>query len=224
MTEFLSLYLPPTIAMVILAGFLHVRLMETPAYRGWWGEYKVNLMLRLCLSGEYTVFANGIYRGKNKGESTQIDHLVVSRYGIFVLETKAYKGKIVYDPLQPEQWLQIVGRRKYRMQSPLLQNYAHVKAVQQVAGVHSQKIHSYAVMAGSADFPNGKPERVYGIWEAVRKIQSYKTPIFSRRHTDDICASLRRRRIRGGYWAGKRHVERLQAQTKGGRKDADQGL
>jgi len=79
-------------------------------------------------------------------------------------------------------------------------------------------------MAGSADFPNGKPERVYGIWEAVRKIQSYKTPIFSRRHTDDICASLRRRRIRGGYWAGKRHVERLQAQTKGGRKDADQGL
>lgn len=79
MTDFLSLYLPPTIAMVILAGFLHVRLMETPAYRGWWGEYKVNLMLRLCLSGEYTVFANGIYRGKNKGESTQIDHVVVSR-------------------------------------------------------------------------------------------------------------------------------------------------
>ena len=95
MNDFLMLYLPPVLILGVLAGIAHVRLLEFPAYRGWWGEYKVNFMLRLCLSGEYKVFANAIYRGKTRGESTQVDHIIVSRYGIFVLETKCFKGKII---------------------------------------------------------------------------------------------------------------------------------
>lgn len=211
MTEFFVLYAPPVVGMAILAGFIHARLLEKPTYRGWWGEYKVNFMLRLCLSGEYNVFTNAIYRGKTKAESTQVDHIVVSRFGLFVLETKSFKGKVLVDPLEPETWVQLVGRRKYKVQSPLMQNYAHVKAVQQATGVHAQKIHSYAVMAGDADFPYGLPERVYGLWGVVRKIQSYKAPVFTRRHVDDICAALKRRRVKGGYWAAQRHVERLRS-------------
>lgn len=213
MTEFLELYLPPVLGMMILAGFVHARLLEKPLYRGWWGEYKTNFMLRLCLSNEYKVFSNAIYRGKTKEESTQIDHVVVSRFGIFVLETKSFKGKILIDPLEPASWTQIVGRRKYKIQSPLMQNYAHVKAVQAVTGVHAQKIHSYAVMAGSAEFPAGMPDRVFSTWRMIRKIQSYKAPVFTRGHTDDICRALRRRRIKGGYWAAQRHVERIKAKA-----------
>lgn len=166
-------------------------------------------MLRLCLSGQYKVFANAIYRGKTKEESTQIDHVIVSVYGIFVLETKCFKGKIITDPEAPELWLQIVGRRKYRVQNPLMQNYSHVKAVQKVTGVHSQKIHNYAVMAGQAKFTYGMPERVYSIWGVIRKIQSFKAPVFSRGHVVSICRSLSERRIKGGYWAARRHVEKL---------------
>ncbi|WKL67285.1 nuclease-related domain-containing protein [Pseudomonas qingdaonensis] len=216
MSEFLMLYLPPVIGMAILAGFFHARLLEKPTYRGWWGEYKVNFMLRLCLSGEYRVFTNAIYRGKTREESTQIDHIVVSRFGIFVLETKSFKGKVLVDPLEPSRWTQVVGRRKYQIQSPLMQNYAHVKAIQQATGVHAQKIHSYAVMAGDAQFPAGLPERVYSVWGVVRKIQSYKAPVFTRGHTDDICRSLLRRRIKGGYWAAQKHVERLNARSDSG--------
>ncbi len=211
MADFLILYLPPLIGMMILAGFIHARLLEKPEYRGWWGEYKVNLMLRLCLSSEYSVFSNAIYRGKTKDESTQVDHIVVSRFGVFVLETKCFKGKVYVDEQDPGKWVQVVGRRKYKLQNPLMQNYAHIKAIQHVIGVHGQKLHSYAVMAGDAEFPNGKPERVYGIWQMIRKIQSYKAPVFTRGHTDDIVRALKRRRIKGGYWAARRHVERLQA-------------
>ena len=209
MNDFLMLYLPPVLILGVLAGIAHVRLLEFPAYRGWWGEYKVNFMLRLCLSGQYKVFANAIYRGKTKEESTQIDHVIVSVYGIFVLETKCFKGKIITDPEAPELWLQIVGRRKYRVQNPLMQNYSHVKAVQKVTGVHSQKIHNYAVMAGQAKFTYGMPERVYSIWGVIRKIQSFKAPVFSRGHVVSICRSLSERRIKGGYWAARRHVEKL---------------
>ncbi|MBJ2264211.1 NERD domain-containing protein [Pseudomonas sp. MF6787] len=203
------LYLPPVLILGVFAGIAHMRLLEYPAYRGWWGEYKVNFMLRLCLSGQYKVFANAIYRGKTKEESTQIDHVIVSIYGIFVVETKCFKGKIITDPEAPELWLQIVGRRKYRVQNPLMQNYSHVKAVQKVTGVHSQKIHNYAVMAGQAKFTYGMPERVYSIWGVIRKIQSFKAPVFSRGHVVSICRSLSERRIKGGYWAARRHVEKL---------------
>ena len=215
MNDFLMLYLPPVLILGVLAGIAHVRLLEFPAYRGWWGEYKVNFMLRLCLSGEYKVFANAIYRGKTRGESTQVDHIIVSRYGIFVLETKCFKGKIITYPEAPESWLQIVGRRKYRVQNPLMQNYAHVKAVQKVTGVHSQKIHSYAVMAGQASFTHGMPERVYSIWGVIRKIQSYKAPVFTRGHVVSICRALSERRIKGGYWAARRHVEKLKHRGEG---------
>ncbi|WP_137887512.1 nuclease-related domain-containing protein [Pseudomonas sp. 2FE] len=213
MTDFLILYLPPVFVLAVIAAIAHLRLLETPAYRGWWGEYKVNFMLRLCLSGQYKVYANAIYRGQTREESTQIDHIVVSRFGIFVLETKCFKGRILVDHQAPDQWIQIVGRRKYRVQNPLMQNYAHVKAVQKATGIHSQKIHSYAVMAGQATFENDMPERVHSIWGVIKQIRSYKAPVFTRGHVVSIEGALQRRRIKGGYWAARRHVEKLKART-----------
>lgn len=216
MTDFLVFYLPPILILMAVAVIAHLRLHNYPAYRGWWGEYKVNLMLRLCLSNHYKVFANAIYRGKTRGDTTQIDHIVVSRYGIFVLETKCFKGKIIVDSETPENWIQIVGKRKYKVQNPLMQNYAHVKAVQKVTGVHSQKIHSYAVMAGQAVFLYGMPESVFGIWGIIRRIQSYKAPVFTRGHVDSIVRALTERKIKGGYWAAKRHVEKLKTRNEEG--------
>lgn len=213
MLDFIMLYAPPVAIMIILAVFAHMRLMETPAYRGWWGEYKVNLMLRLCLSNEYRVFSNAIYRHE-KGSSTQVDHIVVSRYGVFVIETKTLKGKIAVDPVNPENWTQIVGRRRYSMAHPLNQNYAHVKALQKVTGIHSQKIHSYAVMAGTATFEGSQPERVYGVWQMIRKIQSYKTPVLTRGAVHITCLRLHKHRIKGGYWAARHHTARLKRKHK----------
>ncbi len=210
MQDFFIIYGPPVILMAIAALIAHRRLMERPAYRGWWGEYKVNLMLKLCLDRDYTILSNVIYRGQTAEETTQVDHVVVSRYGIFVLETKTLKGRIYVAP--EGNWVQVVGRRKYPMQCPLAQNYAHVKAVQRITGVHAQKIHSYAVMAGSARFPEGKPERTYGIWDAMRKIQSYRDPVFSRSHVATMVASLKKR---GRHGAGEhdRHVARLRGRA-----------
>jgi restriction system protein len=213
MTDFIILYGPPVIIMVIIGIFLHRRLLEKPAYRGWWGEYKVNLMLRLCLSSEYKLYANTIYRGQHKGESTQVDHIVVSRYGIFVIETKTLKGKIIVDELNSDQWIQIVGRRRYTLDHPLKQNYAHIRSLQRITGAHSQKIFSYAVMAGSAVFEGQRPERVFSTWELVRKIQSKKTPVLSRAGVNSACQRLRRCKIKGGYWAARHHVARLQRRS-----------
>ncbi|MGM8936770.1 nuclease-related domain-containing protein [Pseudomonas neustonica] len=217
MNEFLILYMPPVAAMLVIAVIAHKRLMDSPAYRGWWGEYRVNLMLRLCLSNDYKILANSIYRGQRKGESTQVDHIVVSRYGIFVIETKTLKGVIKVDSEQPSKWVQIVGRRRYLMDNPLKQNYAHLKAIQHVTGVHAQKIFSYVAMAGTATFEGEAPERVYSIWRLVKKIQSNKTPVLTSGGANSVYRRLVVHKIKGGYWAARRHTARLR--SKSGREE-----
>ncbi|MDZ7854092.1 MAG: nuclease-related domain-containing protein [Halomonas sp.] len=61
--------------------------------------------------------------------STQIDHIFVSRFGIFVVETKNMKGWIFGDKDQA-QWTQKIYRKSFRFQNPLRQNYKHVKSLE----------------------------------------------------------------------------------------------
>ena len=55
------------------------------------------------LPEEYQVF-NDVYI-RSGGRSVQIDHVVISRYGVFVIETKNYKGW-VYGSENAEYWTQ----------------------------------------------------------------------------------------------------------------------
>lgn len=211
MSDFLAIYLPLVVFFLGLGAIAHARLLERPAYRGWWGEYKVNLLLRVCLSAEYRVFTHALYPGRDEAKPTQVDHVVVSRYGLFVIENRCLKGSIVVDPTEPNTWVQTIGRRKNRVRSPLVQNYAAIKAVRQAIGGHASKISNYAVMSGSATFPQGWPPRVFGPWALLRKIQSKKTPILTGSQVASICRALERGRIREGYWAARKHSGRANA-------------
>lgn len=214
MSDFLAIYVPLVVFFLGLGAIAHARLLERPAYRGWWGEYKVNLLLRLCLSAEYRVFTHALYPGKDEAKPTQVDHVVVSRYGLFVIENRCLKGSIVVDPTEPNTWVQTIGRRKNRVRNPLVQNYAAIKAVRQAIGGHASKISNYAVMSGSATFPDGWPPRVFGPWALLRKIQSKKTLILTRGQVLSICTALERGRIKGGYWATRKHIVQANAMSR----------
>ncbi len=97
-----------------------------PTIKGWFGEKKVARYLRK-LPDEYTVL-NDVILHTETG-TTQIDHIVVSPYGVFVIETKNYKGWI-FGGEKSEQWTQNIYGHKNSFMNPLRQNYAHVKAVE----------------------------------------------------------------------------------------------
>jgi restriction system protein len=65
------------------------------------------------------------------GGTTQIDHVLVSKSGIFVIESKHYRGSIFANVSLPT-WTQVIFTHKYTFQNPLRQNYKHVKAIQQL--------------------------------------------------------------------------------------------
>ena len=73
---------------------------------------------------------------ESKGKTAQIDHVVVSNYGVFVIETKNYKGWIVGNEYD-EYWKQVIYKSKHKLYNPIRQNYGHIEALKEVLSDYS---------------------------------------------------------------------------------------
>ena len=101
-----------------------------PQLKGYVGEQRIRKLLD-SLGEDYTVF-NDIYVPKKDGKTTQIDHVLLSPYGIFVIETKNYTGWI-FGQEQQKNWTQTIYNKKSRFYNPIMQNNTHVKALKHYA-------------------------------------------------------------------------------------------
>ncbi|MCX4249316.1 MAG: NERD domain-containing protein [Bacilli bacterium] len=97
-----------------------------PKFRGFMGEFWVKLELGKLPKDKYIVL-NDIMIKDERG-THQIDHLIVSSFGIFVIEMKNYYGLIKgkeYD----NKWCQYLGKTKNYFLNPIHQNYGHIKSL-----------------------------------------------------------------------------------------------
>lgn len=78
--------------------------IRTRSPKGEIGEKRVAHILQRLPKEEYRVI-NNLLLQTSSGGTTQIDHVVISEYGIFVIETKFYKGWI-YGGENSEYWTQ----------------------------------------------------------------------------------------------------------------------
>ncbi len=123
--------------------------VQFPKLKGGIGETRVHWKLSALNSEEYTTFHDMLLRTK-RGTS-QIDHVVVSVYGIFVIETKYYKGWI-FGHEKSEYWTQTLYHEKNKFRNPIRQNLAHVHALKEVLSDFGHiPFHSIVVFAGSAE-------------------------------------------------------------------------
>ncbi|OKP92703.1 nuclease-related domain-containing protein [Paenibacillus sp. P32E] len=97
-----------------------------PTRIGELGEHKINIQLdqlpKECRSLSDLLLPNS----KSRTGYAQIDHVVISPYCVFVIETKNYNGEIKGGRTD-QQWS--VSNR-YKMYNPLKQNYGHIKAIE----------------------------------------------------------------------------------------------
>ena len=121
----MAIYLLPAIlVLAVVKGVL-----TSPTVKGAMGEsFTSRWVLRKLDSRFYTVH-NDFYLPRPDGTgTTQIDHVVVSPFGVFVIETKNMTGWIFGDA-KSRQWTQTIYRKKVRFQNPLHQNALHVNAL-----------------------------------------------------------------------------------------------
>lgn len=96
-----------------------------PTRIGELGEYKINIQLDQLPKKSFYLSDLLLPNSKTKSGYSQVDHVVLTSYGIFVIETKNYTGTI-YGDRNREKWL-ING--KFPMINPFNQNYGHVQAI-----------------------------------------------------------------------------------------------
>ena len=126
--------------------------------KGLVGETVGAVAQKLLLDSKVYVSLNNITLQTEHG-TTQIDHIIVSKYGIFVIEAKNMDGWIFGD-VQSAQWTQCRFGKKYWFQNPLHQNYRHTKALQAFLGVDESKLISLVMFWGESEFKTPMPDNV----------------------------------------------------------------
>lgn len=94
------------------------------------GEHKINIQLDQLPKDCKYVSDLLIPNSKSRSGYSQIDHLVISPYGLFVIETKNYSGDIKGG--RNDKYWSVSNR--FKMYNPLMQNYGHVKALESHLG------------------------------------------------------------------------------------------
>jgi hypothetical protein len=144
-------------------------------FKGFLGETVINVAMWLKLEKDVYHRLNGITLPRANGGSTQIDHIIVSVYGIFVIETKNYKGWI-YGKETQRQWTQsFPNGSKFKFQNPLRQNYLHVKTLADLLELELSYFHSMIAFIGECELKTRDelPEHVLtsGMVSYVKKKQ-----------------------------------------------------
>jgi len=136
---------------------------NSPTQKGKRGELRVSAILSQ-LPAEYTVL-NDVVFPTDRG-TTQVDHVVISKYGVFAIETKNYIGEIYGDDERKE-WTQMIVNNvtfrknpwktytyvtKNRFYNPVKQAYGHVYRIKELLKEYPHlPIIPVVVFAGRAD-------------------------------------------------------------------------
>ena len=182
--EVLALILIALIVVFALFGAY----LNSPTVRGARGERRVNAQLKRRLPAEdYTIF-HDVTLDSSQG-STQIDHIILSRFGVFVIETKNYPGWIFGDA-KSRQWTQTIYGNKSRFQNPLHQNYKHIKAVESFFSLDLRFIHSVVVFVGESEFKTDLPANVTDLEGLYPYIRSKRDLLLGAPRVDAMASRL----------------------------------
>ena len=139
--------------------------------------------------------------------TTQIDHIIVSRFGIFVIETKNMKGWIFGGERQ-KTWTQTIYKNKTKFQNPLHQNYKHIKTLEDLLGLSSDKFHSVVVFVGESTFKTKMPNNVLkgGYTDYIK---SKNEEILAYHQVLNTIEQIESNKYDRGYKTNRKHVKNL---------------
>ncbi|MBO4246130.1 MAG: NERD domain-containing protein [Bacilli bacterium] len=111
------------------------------------GEARTNYMLDYLPEEKYIVLDNLLL--KNDDITCQIDHLVISAFGIFVIETKNYEGFFVGDN-KNKYWYKYLGKERYQCLNPIVQNNGHIIFLSKLLKLNQNKFFNIVCIPSNA--------------------------------------------------------------------------
>ena len=151
-----------------------MRWLAASGKKGIQGEKQVARRLRRLDSRQYIVLSDLLLPCGSR--LTQIDHVVVSVYGIFVIETKNYHGTIS-GSIWKEFWVQECHGRQYDLRNPFRQNYAHVQALASLLGLERDCLAFADDAVLQVVQPEDSTEQLVPISKVCRAVRRRKQPL-----------------------------------------------
>lgn len=181
------------IGIIAIILVVALRLLR-PKIKGYMGERAVSIRLNASLSEEYHILDDLIL--KTTWGTSQIDHVVVSKYGMFVIETKNYKGWI-FGHENSEKWTQNIYGHKYTLANPVKQNQSHIRALRNVlSDIDRCPIISIIAFSGRASL-HVTVESAYVVYwrEVAPVIKRHRTEVIGDEQVQRIVAHLQESNI-----------------------------
>lgn len=152
---------------------------------GEYGERRVSSYLEDLPCEDYRVYNDLLIRDGNY--TTQVDHIIISRYGVFVLETKNIHGK-VYGSGNSEYWKQCLpdsGYKRYgftqehQLRNPIWQNAGHIKTLRRLVLGNDVPVYGIVVFPTETDLYVNCEQPVLHMWDVVPFIKQYREEVLS---------------------------------------------
>jgi len=172
------------------------------------GEALLSETLLKCFNGENYHLLNHVTL-RYGDLTTQVDHILVSRFGIFVIETKNFRG-FIFANSKHKNWTQATYWKKSKFQNPIHQNYIHVKAVQELLDfVPPNVIQSIVVFVGDAQFKTDMPAGVFTLPQLVEHLKNSNNEVLTLNRLQFCVGRLETARLKISQQTDLEHVQAL---------------
>lgn len=143
-----------------------------------------------------------------KDGTTQVDHILISRFGVFVIETKDYKGWLFANAMCAN-WTQVLFKSNFKFQNPIFQNFRHVQAVQCLLDfLPPGAIKSLVVFTGEAKFKTEIPAGVLSLSGFIDYLRDQTVEVMSLNRVQFCVGRLETARL---AISGQTDVEHIQS-------------
>lgn len=178
---------------------------------GAYGEWKVKSGLKRLDYSDYKILNDVLIQNNNY--SSQIDHIVVSNYGIFVVETKNFKGWI-FGHEKSEYWTHTVFKRKYQFRNPVKQVWGHINTLKRILKKYSNiPYYPIVVFVGSGELKGVTSNiPVLNGYELIRYILNNSTDtILTDNEVGEIVNIINSSKVTNNRDSKKEHIAKAKA-------------
>jgi len=195
--------------ILLFAGAVLFKIFK-PFLKGKVGELAVAVHVKLYLKDPQYILLNDCTLPDEQAGTTQIDHILLSPFGIFVIETKNYKGWIFGGERQ-KMWTQKIYKKSYKFQNPLHQNYKHMKVLQNVLSdiVEPEYLHSVIVFMPESEFKTEMPANVFRGAAWVDYVKGFQEEVIPAMKLKRIQLRIEKEVLEKSWKTNRLHVENL---------------
>lgn len=197
-------YIFISIGLLLISAYI-----SSPKFKGKLGEFAIKVQAKNYLGEEY-ILLNDCTLPDTQNGTTQIDHILLSPYGIFVIETKNYQGWIFGGERQ-KSWTQKIYKKSFKFQNPLHQNYKHMKVLESILEdvIAPQYLHSLIIFTPQSTFKTVMPANVVQGNAWIEYIKQFKEDVIPAIKLKRIQYRIEKEILEKGWKTNHLHIKNL---------------